>query len=184
MKYKNKIIISAILFFVIDVVVVVFLIIPTFRKINAGAAECLVYKQEFAEIRAEISNFKDFEKNYYLYLRRLEEMKDLISGQVFVDRALPLDMIGFLEEEAGKDNLSLKITPFPLVKDEENDFDFVAFRLTISGQFPGLLRFIKRVENSQRLVELEDLVISKKKREEIIEVSSVIKVYAQEKEEK
>jgi Tfp pilus assembly protein PilO len=178
MNYQRKFIISILLFVIINGAMIGFLVLPTFREIKLSSKEYLEQKKELATIKAEISNFKDFEKNYHLYQKGLKEMEDLIFNQLFADKELPIDLMNFLNEQSDDHNLSLKITSLDLEKTKEDPWDFVALRLNLEGQFPEFLKFLKKIENSRWLIEINDLLISKKEKEGIINISSLIKVYA------
>jgi Tfp pilus assembly protein PilO len=179
MKEKYKITLIITIFLLLDSLLVYFLVVPAVSKIKKSSLEYLRYKERIATIKAELSNFKDFEKNHRLYLKGLEEMEELVSGQLFVDREVPTELVNFCQTEAQKNNLALAITPLSL-KEKKEPFDFVALQMRLEGQFPDFLRFLKRLENSQWLINTEKVFLSREKGK--IEASLIIKAYAKAKD--
>lgn len=182
-EYKKKITIFFLLFLIIDIVIIVFLIIPVSSDIKIYSAEYISKKKELANLKAEISNFEDFEENYQIYLDELEEMKELVSEQILVDQELPLNFIDFLKKEAIKNRLVLEIKPIQLAE-EKGFFKDTSFRLNIEGGFPGFLTFFKTLENSKWLINIQDLLISKEERKGTIKATLNMRIYVQDESEK
>ncbi len=180
MKENKKILIAGGTIVIINILIVFLLILPTHKQIRADLEKFLEEKKALATITQELSDFKDFETKADLYLSDLGRMYGLITDQVFIDKELPINFITFLEEEAQKNGLSLKVTPILAPKEENALFNSINFQLNIEGQFPALLEFIKRTEHWQWLVETKLLSIAKNEKEGYIAANILIKAYVRE----
>ncbi|MCD5396350.1 MAG: hypothetical protein LR000_01645 [Candidatus Pacebacteria bacterium] len=177
MKKKNKILIIVLVSLIINVFFIAFLIVPTFMQISKTSKVLFSMKKELATIQAEIANFKNFKTYHKLYLQNLKEMDNLVKNQLFVNKELPIEIVSFCQEEAKRENLTLEITPLPPKEEEKTPFDYIFLKIKLRGEFPSFLRFLKRIENSQWLVETQRVIISSQK--EGLEIDLLIKAYAQ-----
>lgn len=181
MTFNKKITIIIGIFLLINLAIFIFLIGPSFKKIQSGLALYSERKIAIAVIEKEISNFKDFDTKASFYLSDLEKMYNLIMEQVFVDKELPINFIDFLEKEAQETGTSLKIAP--VVQKTKSDSDFFKsahFQLNIEGQFPAILRLLQKIENWQWLAEIENISITKYEKESKIGAVVLIKIYVRD----
>ncbi len=178
MKEKTKIITAILISLLIDLLIVLFLVGPTFKGIKQASSDLLYYKKKLALVRGEVANFQDFEAHHQLYLQNLQEMNSLVQSQLFIDKEVPLELVSFCQEEALRENLQFQITPLKVSSQEEKEapFDFLTLRIRLEGEFPHLLRFLKRLENSQWLIQVQQINISKQ--EDTTEANLLIRVYA------
>lgn len=188
MKEKEKIFLIAGLLFFANLALLIFFIFPSIRAIQDNSRHYLLLKKQIVKAKAEIANFKNFETHHQVYLKTLQEMDALIQNQLLIDKDLPLEFVAFGKDEAQRYNLSLEIIPRYLSKEDKEEkkqkkiFDSFYFQMILKGDFPSLLKFIKKLENSQWLVEIEKLTITKEKEE--IRADLLIKTYVQNKSEK
>jgi len=183
MKEKNKILLAIVISLIIDLLIILCLVVPAFKEIEQASSKLLYYKKKLALVRGEVANFQDFEAHHKLYLKNLQEMDALIQNQLFIDKEVPLELVSFCEEEASRENLQFEITPLRVPSQkEEAPFDFLTIRIKLEGKFPNLLRFLKRLENSQWLVEVQQINISKQ--EKVTEANLLIRAYAKTRHQK
>jgi len=189
MKEKTKIIIAILISLFCDLLIVLFLVAPAFGAIKQASFELLYYKKKLAQIKGEVANFQDFEAHHQLYLQNLQEMNALVENQLFIDKEVPLELVSFCQEEASRENLQFEITPLRISSQEESSqegekppFDFLILRIKLEGKFPNLLRFIKRLESSQWLIQIQQINISKQ--EETVEANLLIRAYAKDRHQK
>lgn len=181
MSFKKKITIIIGAFLLVNLAIFVFLIRPSFKKMQSGLALYSEEKIVLATIEKEISNFKDFDIKASFYLNDLERMHNLIMEQVFVDKELPINFIDFLEKEAQEAGISLKISPVAQKAKSDSDFFKSAqFQLNIEGQFPAILRLLQKIENWQWLAEIENISITKYDKEIKIGAIVLIKIYVRD----
>ena len=183
MKEKNKILLAILISLIIDLLIILLLVIPAFEAIKQASSEFLYYKKKLALIKGEVANFQDFEAHHQLYLQNLQEMDALIQNQLFIDKEVPLELVSFCEEEASRENLQFEITPLRVSSQkEEAPFDFLTIRIKLEGEFPNLVRFLKRLENSQWLVEVQQITILKQKT--ATEANLLIRAYVKDRHQK
>ncbi len=181
MPFKKKLTIIIGAFFLINLAVFIFLILPSFSKMQSGLDSYSEGKLALATVEKEISNFKDFDTKASFYLSDLARMHDLIMEQVFVDRELPINFIDFLEKEAQETGISLKIAP--AVQKTKSDSDFfksAQFQLNVEGQFSGILHLLQKIENWQWLAEIENISITKYEKEAKVGAIVLIKIYVRD----
>ncbi|MFA5349558.1 MAG: hypothetical protein WC309_04320 [Candidatus Paceibacterota bacterium] len=176
MSDKNKITIQVLIICIIAVAIIWLLIVPVFNKITANSGDFLQKRTELENIRAEISNFKDFDKSYDTYYSQINKMEQIIFDQVLIEGELSLDLIEFLKNEAQKRDVTIKITPAAVETSLLPMFKISTFRLNISGGISDCLNFISRIEHSRWLSEIDNIVITKG--EGVINANFLLKVYA------
>lgn len=181
MSFKQKITIIIGAFLLVNLAIFIFLIHPSFKKMQSGLVLYSEKKIALVTTEKEISNFKDFDIKASFYLSDLERMHNLIMEQVFVDKKLPINFIDFLEKEAQEAGISLKISP--AVQKTKSDSDFfksAQFQLNLEGQFPAILRLLQKIENWQWLTEIENISIAKHDKETKISAVVLIKIYVRD----
>lgn len=158
--------------------IILFLICPVFREIQAGSQGLIFQKKEIAVLQEKISNLQQFKSLYSGLKDVLEKIDDL-----FVDPEVPVEFIGFLEETAEDYNLEIKISPSLGKKTEKEIWPCLIFQVNNTGKFEGFLKFLERVENSQYLVEIRDLNVSLLEKENEIKAAFSVKVYTRENDQ-
>lgn len=78
---------------------------------------------------------------------------------LFIDKEVPVRLIRFLEDEANNLNLDINISPVSLKEAKDDIWEFVGFRLNLTGSYNNFIRFLRYVEAGPFLIELSDMSI-------------------------
>jgi len=167
MTMANKTNFTIIVFLILIVLSVVFIILPIFQNINNSAKALISEKQNFSSLEADISNLERFKILY----KDLEEILGKINN-LFVDSEVPVEFITFLEDTSEKCQLKIDIVPSSEKKIQEGAWSYLNFQINTTGSFPNFMKFLEKLENSQYLVEVQSVNISKLTQEQK-EVSNV-----------
>lgn len=153
---KNKISLTIAVFILLIILMVVFGISPLYQKIKSNSEEVLFQKQKMATLESKISNLEKFRIIY----KNLEDISIKIDG-LFPDPEVPVGFITFLEETAEDSQVYIKISPTALAKSKEDPWPSLGFRIISRGPFPNFLKFLEKLENSQYLIEFQNLNVNK-----------------------
>lgn len=190
MKFKYKIYILLTILLGTFLALCFFVILPLVKEISLESKALEQEKNRLASARALVESFEDFEKNYQLYAQGLDQMNFLLTEEIFIDPELPINFINFFKEQADELDLSLKILPSPIKKDEKNDeekWQETGFRIEWVGNYLNTMRFIDKLENSRWLIEIISINMAKHspkgeeqalQEEATIQTSVFIRVYA------
>ncbi len=83
------------------------------------------------------------------------------TAEVFTNPGNPLDLIVSWENLAKQEKLDIEITPAAIEKYKSDRWDFLGFKITLSGDFISIQKFIEAIENSKYLLEINNLAIRK-----------------------
>lgn len=132
---------------------------PLIRKIKSASQKYLSNRQALEELYYRERLAKEVEKEYAKKQTDLVELEN-----AFLEFG---DMVGFIKdlEEIAQDTNNIieiqTISPFDASKDEEQQF--LGFRLKLTGNFLGLIRFFANLEDTPyppyRLIEIGDVNI-------------------------
>lgn len=156
METKNKIYIISAIFGLVVLVLVIFFVLPSFKKIKKSSEDLFSEKNNIILLENQLNGVENFKKNYNNYKTDLEKI-DLL----FVDLKNPVNFIESLEKIAFDSNINLEISPSSSKKEPENS---VVFRLFAEGDFPDIIRFSEKLESGPYLTKIQDLTIKKAER--------------------
>lgn len=142
--------------------------------------------QELDNLQIKIDNKKQEIQNrdkYYKELSSLSEKLDEYQEElVKIDSALPSEfsmpsLLKFLQKIAPENGLilttvsSFSIQPSP----QRMDIKEIQGSLKLSGSYPSLKNFLKALEKSARLIEVDSISfsVSQKKEDETVEISEI-----------
>jgi hypothetical protein len=154
---KNKINLTIVVFLLLIILIVVFVVSFLYREIKNNSQEVLLEKQKLAILESKITNLEKFRIIY----KNLEEILVKIDG-LFTDPEVPVDFITFLEDAAEESQINIKISPVALPQSKEDPWPSLGFRITSINSFPDFLMFLEKLENSQYLIEFQNINISSK----------------------
>ncbi|MFH1780648.1 MAG: type 4a pilus biogenesis protein PilO [Candidatus Nealsonbacteria bacterium] len=165
---------------IVSAVLIIFLIgcfiRPLFLSIKKNSAALIIQKATLAEREKKNENFKEFQSTYETYRLNLDKI-----DQLFIDREEPIEFIEFLEKEAGRNKLSIDLTPLSLRAVAEDVWPSINFQVAAAGSFQNFLKFLDKIESSPHLIVLSDFSLNKPAKDTNgdIVVSFQMKVYAQ-----
>ena len=134
-------------------IIVLGIIIFLLGEIKKSSQELISQKRELVSFEQKSENVES------LYSKDKDYQKDLEKiNNSFVDPALPIDFIKFLEQSAPAPQGSVKIS---LAKEAAEPGGSLFYAISFSGLSSDLLKFIEKVENGPYLVEVINLNIKK-----------------------
>src|SRR3989344_12774 len=157
MKIQNKIYLTLVIFTLISLILILFLIYPTFADIKKGSEEVLLSREKVTFIYTQNEELDKFKENFDSYKTNLNQIDDL-----FIDPRNPVDFLKFLEETSSSLNVNIDINLIDNNKEEKsaNNPLFSSFKVGASGEFKNILKFYKKLENSPYLLQINNLSIN------------------------
>jgi hypothetical protein len=188
---KNKIYITPLFFALISVLLILFIIWPTYSDIKIGSNQIIVQKGQEIFIEDQNNDLQNFKKNYKSYQPNLEKIDNL-----FVDSKDPVEFIKFLETtlNGSVDNSSISLsqqtttTSASKTKTKTKPASFISFKISCAGSFKSILNLIEKLENGPYLIEAQNLSIKQivennssgsSKPSGLVEAEILIKVYTE-----
>jgi hypothetical protein len=156
MKIKKQTNILIGVFLISAILISLFVISPTLKKIQNGSRNMVSEKNQSLELDERIASLERFKVVY----KSLQEILYRIDA-LFVRAELPVDFIDFLERTARNCSLDIDISPISSDKRPNDLWPSIGFQVISSGSFPELQLFLEKIENSPFLVEVWNLTVSK-----------------------
>jgi len=148
---KNIIIILAISGAMISILII-FGVFPLLKQIKENSGKIISIREEINLSDKHIKRFQEYKDNYNKLGLDLEKMDNL-----FVDPDIPVDLIEFWEEMAKNTELSIEISPFVPRKYETDVWNFIGFKIILTGSFSNFSKFLEKMETSPYLIEIQNL---------------------------
>jgi len=127
---------------------------PIFLGIKKDSEDLVSAKNRIADLENQSREIEDFKENYTDYKSNLEKMTDM-----FVNLNDPVNFIEFLENTGSDCSLSIKII-LPDDYDANSDiYESAVFQISAEGRFSDLMNFVKKLESSDYLIEIENISI-------------------------
>ena len=189
MNFKNKTQTSLIMFCVFNIGLIVFLIYPIISDIRKNSQELISAKKDLIVFEAKIRNLEEFNTTYPELEPNFEKAFNL-----FIDPKAPVRFMESLEKISQDCELQTEIFPVQISRTQEDKWSFLPLRITSVGYFPNFLKFLKKIEYSPYLVEIESLNIKRFTEREIeskefenlmlrsVKTTLNIKVFTQQKQ--
>jgi len=156
MSLNKKSFFAAIVFTGLFLGVVFFICVPVVSNIKNIGIEILRQRQIIADYDLRISKTREFGS----FSRQEKSALDKLGG-VFIDNQMPLDFIDSLEAAARGTGVEIKLSSSLSQSGSESaaDWPSISIEAEISGSIPGILRFVKKIENSPYLAEIESFSV-------------------------
>jgi len=156
MTFKKKITISIVFFLVLSILLIVFVTYPLFLTIKKNSQDFLSQKQKLMVLKEKVKNLEKFKEILPEISPDLEKINHL-----FIDPKVPVDFIRFLEETTKDSGLFCETSPGQTIKTEKDPWPSDSFRLILAGPFTNLSNFLKKLESSPYLIEVQNLNIAR-----------------------
>jgi len=165
MTLKKKIIISITSFLILIILLTAFVIFPIFSEIKEASQSIPLKKQEIAELERKTENLNMFRVQLADDSLDLERNLEKINN-LFVDSGRLVDFRKFLYETAGNSKVSLdKIAEVSSSRATgTGNWKFIVLQLDLTGPFANFSNFLKRLESSHNLIEIQNLTIASETR--------------------
>jgi len=89
------------------------------------------------------------------------EQNPEINDELFEKPVRPLDLISLWEKIAEEEKLIIEISPNDAEKYQNDPWDFLGFKITLSGNFINIQKFIEKTETSKYLFQIDNLIIKR-----------------------
>ncbi len=152
MNAKKQIILFSGICLVISLILIFSFILPLVIGIKNSSSKLVGIKKELAIIHEKADGIGDVKATCNAISSDLER-----SESLFVNLEVPVSLIEYLENNADDLSLLVKTSPVFLKEVKDDIWDFVGFRLTITGSYNNFMRFIERIESAPFLIEIQDL---------------------------
>ncbi|MFA6375930.1 MAG: hypothetical protein WCX69_00830 [Candidatus Paceibacterota bacterium] len=156
MSLNKKSFFAAIVFAALFLGVMFFVCAPVISNIKNVGIEILRQRQKIVDYDRRISKTREFGA----FARREKSALGKLGG-VFVDSQMPLDFINSLEAAARDTEVEIKLSSSLSQSGLASaaGWPSISIEGEITGQIPGILRFVKKIENSPYLVEIKSFDI-------------------------
>jgi|GEM_PF-2338762 len=144
-------------------------VFPLGNRIMESSDELVLRKREVADLQRASDHATSFTK---FRGERAEELERV--NNVFVNAQTPIPFIEFLEDSAVASNVSFEIAPGKISQVKGDPWLSLQVRIIGEGRYPGVLEFIRRLENSQVFLELQNITLTRLEEVQGSEEASVI----------
>ncbi len=162
MNFKNKTQIFLIMFCVFNMALIVFLIYPLVLDIRKNSQELISARKDLIVFEEKIRNLEKFNTTYSELEPNFEKAFNL-----FIDIKAPVRFMESLEKISQDCQLQTEIFPVQTSSTREDKWSFLPLNITSVGHFPNFLKFLKKIEYSPYLIEIESLNIKRFTEKEI-----------------
>lgn len=180
MSINKKIYLSLIIFIFVGFCFIFFIFSFLFKGIKKDSEGIIFQKEKINFLEAKIKNIEEFKNFYNEIYPNFKKIDNL-----FVDSEMPIDFIDFLEKTSKDCGISIETTLISPRKDDQ-DWDYLSFQITSKSHFSRFMIFLKKIENSPYLINVQSLstresldqtTVPEESIEENIVINLVIKVY-------
>ncbi|MDP3093903.1 MAG: hypothetical protein Q8N16_04030 [bacterium] len=170
------------IFGLIDFSLAAFIVFFPVRTIISDTEALSSLKKEFFLIEKQEESFKSLDRDYRIYLQKIERI-----DAVFVDAKVPIAFLDVLEKASREAGFGIKISPSASSRSDKSSWPSIAFRVSGRGKPENFLKFLDKMENSQYLMQVLELNLSREKlldeKNELppeVEASFLIKVFTEQ----
>ena len=129
-------------------------IFNTFLQIKETSLAILDQKKNLVSSEESEKDLKEFKVIFPGIKQNIDK-----ADALFINYEAPLDFKGFLEKTASDHQLSFKISSVSLGQEQLGQF--ILFQLSSTGDYQNFLKFLDKLENSQYLIKIQKLDISR-----------------------
>jgi Tfp pilus assembly protein PilO len=154
MTPSKKIYITLTIWVMLALLLISLVISPLFKGIKNNKESLLAAKKDTVSLIADIDNLEIINKQYQEYSPNLEKINFL-----FVSSEIPVNFIRFLEKLAADSNVAILISSGKNQKIEKQQWVPLYFRISVEGSYLNFSRFLDKLENSNYLIEVQDMEV-------------------------
>jgi hypothetical protein len=154
MSINQKILFSIIAFVFLELILVFFLIYPSFSAIRKSSFDLLKEKERIALFDKEVELQKKAEALFLKYQQDFEEIE-----KIFVDPDVPLELINFLENTALATGTQFNLSSLTKKEQNKDPWPSLILGLSATSTPSNFLRFLEKVESAPYPIEVSDLIL-------------------------
>ncbi len=148
---NKKPIVVVLWFSVFTAAAILFVVLPLVGDIKKIAQAIVNQEAIAANYDYRIANAREFT----LFAKEEKNGLEVIET-VFVDDAMPLDLINSIEKAALDSGVGIEFLPLS-AQNLSADWPFLKIEMNLSGKFGGVWRFLEKMENNPYLMEIESV---------------------------
>jgi hypothetical protein len=140
------------------------------------------------DLKSQLADFEQDEKNvqeFTTVTHRFQEEFTMLDA-LFVNKETPIAFIEFIEEQAQKIGIDVKITPGQQRQAQGDVWPSLEFQVSTRTTYPEFFSFLQTLENAPYVLEVRSVHITGLQQEEqkqrTVDASLFIKVFTQEDE--
>lgn len=156
MKSKKKIKIDIVIFALVFIVLISFCLFPLLSKLFKTTKEITSKKAELKLLENQINALQDFQNNSLAYEQDIQKL-----NQAFVSSEAPVEFIEFLEKLANSQGLEISLSSVKDASEKKGERLTTVFQATIAGNYPAVLSFLKKLEQSAWLIKIDQVDINR-----------------------
>ena len=156
MSAKTKLYLVAASFIGAFAALVVLGLLPLLKEIKRTSQGLVFQREVFRLFKSQRMGLEGLAKEYPSYQPILEKIK-----KGFVDAEVPINFIKFLELEAQKSKILIKISPSHIHNVVTYPWPSIGFSVSVGGPFPSSLSFLEKIETGPFLVEVSQLNVNR-----------------------
>jgi Tfp pilus assembly protein PilO len=153
---KKNIVTTVIISGIIALFLIVFIIFPLFKDIQENSKKIINTREKTILLCEQVEKSQDYSKNYEKLKLDLKKIDDL-----FIDPEVPVGLIEFWEGVAMNNNLLIEFSPFVPREYKTDVWNFIGFKVVLTGSFSDFSKFLKKTEAAPYLIEIQNLKIKK-----------------------
>lgn len=156
MNLKNKIIVGLISFLLLFLALFFFVIAPIIYQLRKTGQAMKEQEKTVNSLEKRIAMARDFRSFY-----NKEKDNFSVLDEIFINPQIPTDFIDFLDETANSYNLNVSYFLTAPAKLGKDLWPSLGFQIITVGPFSSSTKFIKKLESSIYLLDIQSVEISK-----------------------
>lgn len=153
---KQKIKIDAIIFVLVFITLIFFGISPLLSELFKTTKDLSSRKAVLKILENQITALQDFQNNSLAYQQNIQKL-----DSSFVSDEAPVEFIEFLEKLANNQGLEIALSSVKDASEKKGNRLTTAFQATIVGDYPVVLSFLKKLEQSPWLIKIDQVDINR-----------------------
>jgi len=155
MKAKQKVVITAVSFGLLNVIFLVVVVYVVLQGVLEDRGQVLVYKHELLQLQEDEKSSRELEMFSTQYEGEFVRFEDLL-----VDSETPIAFFRFLDETADLFRLRIEKAPGAVQHLKGDRWPSFEIRLAGDGVYPDVMAFLQKIENGPYLLEIKTFTLT------------------------
>jgi Tfp pilus assembly protein PilO len=172
MNTKLQILLSFLIFLLFTAFFLAFVFFPNFKKITLSQGEIFQTLKEIQSLQAKVQKLPEYKQVEGKIISESEKIE-----KILINSEIPIEFLQYLESTAKDCKVNLKILSLQREKLLQDNLQALTIQISVNGKFPDIFCFLKQIENSNYLVQITNLNITKLEKEKVIEANFQLEVF-------
>jgi len=172
MNTKLQILLSFLIFLLFTALFLAFVFFPNFEKITLSQGEIFQTLKEIQSLQAKVQKLPEYKQVEGKIISESEKIE-----KILINSEIPIEFLQYLESTAKDCKVNLKILSLQKEKLLQDNLQALTIQISVNGKFPDIFCFLKQIENSNYLVQITNLNITKLEKEKVIEANFQLEVF-------